>query len=157
MSINLSGDYIAGFVDGEGCFALKYRLDRQKNKNSVREYYYWGAEFAIVLHPSDAQLLEAIQRVLNVGKISYKKTGDQVRYSVQDTQELKNIIIPYFQKNRLWGSKFKDFKLWAQAVTIIANHKSKTVRGKPNPICQDDFKKLTSLKKQISSIKRREG
>lgn len=153
----LSGEYIAGFVDGEGCFALKYRIDRQLNKNGVtREYRYWGAEFVIVLHPLDFKLLEMIRDTMGVGRISYTKAGDQVRLSVQGIKELKNIVIPFFEKNSLMGIKSRDFLLWAQAIKIIAAHKGKTQRGRPNPVGTETQKILEKLKTKIDDLKRRE-
>jgi len=37
----LPGDYIAGFVDGEGCFALKFRRDYKSKRKSKPEYFYF--------------------------------------------------------------------------------------------------------------------
>src|SRR3990167_10117902 len=93
----LSGDYIAGFVDGEGCFALKFRRDRQKNVGSkkVRKYFYWGVEFAIVLRSDDDNILKLIKNELDCGSITYPQNGEQVRYSIQNTKDLAEKIIPF--------------------------------------------------------------
>lgn len=159
MLRNPSADYITGFVDGEGCFALKYRADRKYDKqgNQIKEYYYWTAEFAIVLHPSDAQLLSSIQKALGVGNISYKKTGDQVRYSVQRTSDLAGVIIPFFDKNPLLGNKSNDYSLWKEAVHLIWNHQQRRVPGKPHPMNHSSVIKLTELKRKIDMHKRRVG
>jgi len=90
-----------------------------------------------------------------VGKISYTKKGDQVRYSVQNTQELIKVVVPFFKENKLWGIKGKDFELWAKAVKIIAEHKSKTIRGQKNPLDPQTQKELENLKSQIDTLKRR--
>gem|GEM_PF-6727427 len=42
----ISGEYVAGFVDGEGCFALKFRRDVRRDRMGSPEYFYWDAEFA---------------------------------------------------------------------------------------------------------------
>jgi hypothetical protein len=153
----LSSDYIAGFVDGEGCFALKYRADRKYDKKGkqVHEYYYWGAEFAIVLHPSDSALLDLIKDSFSVGNISFKKTGDQVRYSVQDTGDLKNVIVPFFEKNPLFGMKSKDFDLWKEAVALIFAHHQKPRTGRTHPMSKDTENKLFALKEKIDLHKSR--
>ena len=49
----LPGNYIAGFVDGEGCFSLFYRKDIKKFKKSQKIYYEWKACFAIVSRIDD--------------------------------------------------------------------------------------------------------
>lgn len=156
---NIDGHYIAGFVDGEGCFALNYRADRRYDDdgNKLYEYHYWKAEFAIVLHPADADLLYLIKSKLKVGNISFKRAGDQVRYSVQNTTELNNIIIPFFEKNLLFSTKAKDFQLWSQAVKLLCIHRQKERIGKSRSLGKSLEQKLSEIKAQMDCIKRREG
>lgn len=155
-SDSLPGDYIAGFVDGEGCFALKYRKDRQRNKDGkVREYSYWTAEFAIVLHPSDASILNQMRETLGVGGVSFKKAGDQVRLSVQKTQELKEVIIPFFTRFPLRAIKLKDFELWSRAVEIIHNHQQGIKDGRSKPLASASHEELHKLKLLMTEHKTR--
>lgn len=133
----LSGDYIAGFVDGEGCFALKFRKDIKQNKGNkkLREYFYWGVEFVIQLRSDDIEILRLIRETLDCGSVHTLKNGDQVRYSVQNSKENHNKIVPFFRKYPIRGKKGLDFELWAQAVKILHKHKDtdlnikKGVRG----------------------------
>ena len=104
MGNRISGDYVAGFTDGEGCFALKLRRDAKRDK----EYFYWTAEFAIVLRSDDADLLYAIQNVFGCGKVTFTKKNDQARFSVQGTAELNNVVVPFFRKHVLHGKKRHD-------------------------------------------------
>ena len=53
----ITGVYIAGFVDGEGCFSLTYRKDKGK-------YFYWKASFVITLKKDDKNILESIKEYL---------------------------------------------------------------------------------------------
>lgn len=154
---SIDGHYIAGFVDGEGCFALNYRADRRYDDdgNKLYEYHYWKAEFAIVLHPADADLLSLIKDKLGVGHISFKRAGDQVRYSVQNTAELNNVIVPFFEKNSLLGTKAKDFQLWSQAVKLLHVHRQKERTGKSHPLDKYLEQKLSGIKAQIDYVKRR--
>ena len=84
------------------------------------------AEFAIVLRSDDHEVLESIKETLNCGNLSSSKSRNQIRYYVQGTKELKNIIVPFFNTNRLYGKKYKDFRLWSEAVEIIHKNKRKT-------------------------------
>jgi len=154
---NLNDNYIAGFVDGEGCFALNYRADRRYDGdgNKLYEYHYWKTEFAIVLHPSDAALLHLIKDKLGVGNISFKRAGDQVRYSVQNTTELNNTIVPFFEKNSLFGTKARDFQLWSQAVRLLYIHRQEKKTGRSRPLDKSVEKKLCELKANIDHIKRK--
>lgn len=45
---------------------------------------------------------------------------------------MRNIIIPFFRKNKLFGKKVEDFNLWSKAVEILYKHKqngSKIIKG----------------------------
>lgn len=146
----LNGDYVAGFVDGEGCFALNYRADRRYDSagNQLYEYHYWKTEFAIVLHPSDADLLGLIRDAIGVGRISFKRAGDQVRYSVQNTAELNDVVVPFFKENPLFGKKAEDFQLWSEAVKLLHLHKKEK---KDESVEQ----KLRELKSKMDRIKKK--
>ena len=126
-----SGDYIAGFVDGEGCFALNLRRDVRHERKGNPVYYSWKAAFIIVLHKGDCELLEKIKRVLGCGSIHTSAgRGTQCRYQVTNINELEYGIIPFFQKHKLHGKKRNDFTIWSKAVNILAKYKNR--RGKVN-------------------------
>lgn len=114
----LSGNYVAGFVDGEGCFDLQFRRDIKYERINKPVYYSWKVQFAIVLREDDEDLLKKVQTILNCGYI-YRVCNNQIRYSVQDIESLHNIIIPFFKKYPLFGKKKRDFELWSKAIEII--------------------------------------
>ena len=157
LELSLPPEYISGFVDGEGCFALKYRVDRKFDAagNLIRQYHYWNAEFAIVLHASDAALLRRIQSHLRVGRISFGKSRNQVRYSVQGTRELKTIIVPFFEQFPLYGEKRKDFLLWAEAVRLLYEHQNTAMVGKERPMAEITKARLEDLKVRTDAHKRK--
>ena len=51
QSDNLPGDYVSGFVDGEGCFYLAYRSENKLNRPNQPKYFRWTPYFASVLRP----------------------------------------------------------------------------------------------------------
>jgi hypothetical protein len=155
--MTLTGDYVAGFVDGEGCFAVKFRRDRKRNTNGTfREYYYWGVEFVIVLKSDDLELLKLIGAALGCGKISQTRTGNQIRLSVQNPRQLKDKVISFFKTYRLHGKKRHDFKLWCEAVEILAKYRDgilNTRKGKQGfaskPMRTEDSDKLFIIRNQM--------
>ena len=158
----LSGNYIAGFVDGEGCFALKFRKDIKQNKGNkkFREYFYWGVEFVIQLRSDDIEILRLIKGTLKCGNINTLKNGEQARYSVQNAKENYEKIVPFFRKHRMFGKKGLDFELWAQAVAILYKHKNtelnikKGVRGFINKqISRESMDKLGQLRNDMLTYK----
>ncbi len=124
----LPGDYIAGFTDGEGCFAIKFRRDKKQNKldKKIKEYFYWGAEFAIVLRNDEINILEQIKHTLDCGSIVKQGEGE-LRYTVQNPKDLLQKIIPFYERNRLRAKKYFDFLLWKKAVEIIADYRRKKI------------------------------
>lgn len=116
--VKLSADYIAGFVDGEGCFALKFRREIRRERKGAPEYFYWDIEFAIVLREDDREILERIKETFGCGRMSISKSG-QARYAVNDISDLNDKIVPFFDRYRLQAKKKHDFQLWKEAVAII--------------------------------------
>jgi len=162
MDTVLPGNYVAGFVDGEGCFSLKFRKDIKHNSGNkkIREYFYWGVEFAIVLRTDDLYILELIKNTLNCGRINNSTDKDQVRFSVQNSKDLMEKIIPFFKKYPLRAKKSHDFQLWVRAVEIIDGYRDghvnikKGYRGftKKN-IKKEDIKELFRLRSAMLEFK----
>ena len=158
----LPGDYIAGFVDGEGCFALMFRRDRQKSSSTgkIREYFYWNAQFAIVLRPDDSAILNSIKDKLHCGSVTFKKKGDQARLSVQNINDLYDKIVPFFNTYRLRAKKSVDFSLWSEAVSILHKHKSGGLnieagkRGFTKKVLSEtDTRRLKNIREKMTDYK----
>ena len=162
MIKNISDDYIAGFVDGEGCFALSMRKDVRHERKSKATYYSWKASFAINLRADDAALLKCIQNRLGVGSVTFTKDKTSVRFQVSDLYELRDVIVPFFELHTLYGKKGRDFKLWSEAIKILLKYKVargdanvlKGVRGFQKIIWQvKDVKRLKEIQKISSEYK----
>ncbi|MEK7526345.1 MAG: LAGLIDADG family homing endonuclease [Patescibacteria group bacterium] len=125
----LPDDYIAGLVDGEGCFSVSFRRDAKKDRKNSPSYFRWHANFSIVMRHDDHILLESVKETLGVGNISY--TGSTVRYQVQNTDELVDTVAPFFTRHKLYGKKANDFELWKEAVAIIKRNKRKHLNQFP--------------------------
>lgn len=152
MNNAISGDYIAGFVDGEGCFSLSMRKDVRHERKTKPVYYSWKAMFAIVLREDDQDLLQKIQDFLNCGSITFTKNGQQVRYQVSNLNELNEVVIPFFNKYRMHGKKKEDFRLWSDAIKILVRYKK--IRGRVNvKIGNRGFTKTEWNKKDITMLK----
>lgn len=162
QTFKLPGDYVAGFVDGEGCFSLKYRIDRKTNKTSkkIREYFYWGLEFAIVLRSDDIEILNKIQHALACGSTTKSKNGERVRFSVQNIKEVVEKVIPYFNKHKLYAKKSNDFLLWSQAAILLNKYKNgilnvrEGVKGfTTKKISDTDLESLFNLREKMTNYK----
>ena len=152
--MKLSGDYIAGLVDGEGCFSLRCYTEVKRHRQRKPTYFRWQVEFVIVLREDDIQLLQSVQDTIGCGTIT--RSQGTVRYSVRGINELNSVIIPFFKKHPLYGKKKADFELWSEAVKILHGHNFKGVNIREgsrgfieNPWIQDELDKLQELHHKI--------
>lgn len=116
----LPHDYIAGLVDGEGCFSFRPYNEVKRHRKGAPVYFRWQAEFVIGLRADDWQLLELVRDSIGCGTVTGSRGA--VRYSVQGINKLRNIIVPLFIKHPLHGKKQKDFELWSRAIEILYQH-----------------------------------
>lgn len=119
----MTGDFVAGFTEGEGCFALTLRRDVRHERPGKPTYYTWKVSFVIVLRSDDAALLQEIKKYLGCGHISFTKNNSQVRYEVSSLEELNLKIIPFFEGHKLYGRKRNVFVLWKEAARILLKYK----------------------------------
>src|SRR3989338_2115007 len=110
MEPKFAGDYIAGFVDGEGCFYLTYRSEKKYSRPGQPIYHRWVPYFAIVLREDDREILEKIKHTVGCGTISY--TQNQVRFNVKNITNNRNYsdkqhqeLVNIREKMKLYKSK----------------------------------------------------
>lgn len=147
-------DYIAGLVDGEGCFSLRYQEEIKRQLKGQPIYPRWKAEFAIVLREDDEPLLREVCDTVGCGTVI--KYRGLARYSIQGTEELNNVILPLFNKHPLHGKKRVDFELWSEAVAIIHRHvlMGRGAKGfTKNPWSADDLNTLRGLYARMAAYK----
>jgi hypothetical protein len=147
----LPGDYIAGFVDGEGCFALKFRRDVRNDRPGHPEYFYWDIEFAIMLKGTDKGILEMIRDTLECGSVSGPDKKGLVRFAVHKVSDIADKMIPFFEQYKLHAFKKDDFELWKQAVGIF--HKNFLKKLRQDLWEEKDLDVLMGIKKQMEVYK----
>ncbi|HUC01729.1 MAG TPA: LAGLIDADG family homing endonuclease [Candidatus Paceibacterota bacterium] len=138
----LPGDYIAGFVDGEGCFALKFVRSVRYERPNKPVYFYWAIEFAIVLRADDVEILEGIRYTLDCGTVRPANKAGCARLSVAKWDDLSSKVVPFFEKYPLRAKKRKDYLLWKEALSILI--KNKQVKA---------FKKITMSDVDLARLK----
>lgn len=102
------GNYIAGFVDGEGHFGLADRPHGGSGGIAAR------AHFAVSLRADDVEILRLIQRAIGVGTIGsiLKKAGGaspQTSLRCHKLADLQTIVVPFFTEFPLRAKKARDF------------------------------------------------
>jgi len=104
--------WIAGFVDGEGCFYVK--ISKYKENKKVNVY------FSISQDIRDIDLLKNLVLYFNCGIIETVRTRPtQSTYVVYKFSHITNKIIPFFEKYTLKGKKLLDYYDFRKISSII--------------------------------------
>ena len=118
----LDGNWISGFVDGEGCFHVAI------NKLSKMTCGYQVLpEFRIVQHERDVGLLQRIRQELGVGVVR-RNHGSIVELRVRKLEEL-NRIVEYFKQHLLHSKKKQDFAHFSDVIRCMNEKKHLTPQG----------------------------
>lgn len=127
--MKLSPDYVCGFVDGEGCFTIVISKHKQKKLGLDARLH-----FEIELRADDEEILRRIQETLDCGKIyhlNYQRYGwhPHVELKVSSIKEIREKLIPFFQKHPLQGKKRHSYDLFVQAVKVFEEKEHLTMIG----------------------------
>ncbi len=121
--------WIAGFVDGEGCFSVPiFRNHQAKLRWQVQP------QFVVAQSVSGRDALEVLVSVLGCGKVYVNQRHDDHReqlalYSVKRFNELRDIIVPFFQEHQLRTSKRENFDKFVTVLGLMEERKHLTTSG----------------------------
>ena len=121
--------YIAGLIDGEGCFCIN--ISKHKTKKLG---YDPRLEFEVEMIIEDEPLLRKLQKALGCGHIyilNYERYGwrPHVKYAVKSHKDIQTKVIPFFKKYKLQGKKAKDFNFFCQGSEIFEKGEHLTLKG----------------------------
>jgi hypothetical protein len=121
--------WIAGFVDGEGCFSCPVF---RNHKTTLR----WQVQptFVVVQSASSRDVLEDLARFFGCGRVYVNRRHDNhredlYRYRVARLADLRDIIVPFFQENTLRTSKDENFDKFVRVLGLMEERKHLTVSG----------------------------
>ncbi|KUK79198.1 MAG: Ribosomal protein 3/homing endonuclease-like fusion protein [Microgenomates bacterium 39_7] len=125
----LNPSYVAGFVDGEGCFTIVISKHKQKRLGLDARLH-----FEIELRADDEEILRRIQKTLQCGRIyhlDYSKYGwaPHVEYKVSSIKDLTQKVIPFFKNHPLQAKKKHSFECFCQAAEIFQRKEHLTLNG----------------------------
>lgn len=116
---------IAELASNDACFDLQFRKDTRHERTNSPTYYRWKLQFVVTLPKEKAKLMKTIKRKIGCGAIYI--TNSQTRFSVQNINDISNLVVPFLKKNKLSGAKRKDFELWRKAADILKGNKGKNI------------------------------
>ncbi len=116
--------YIAGFVDGEGCFSISVKKDA-----GARFGYVIDPVFHITQKESSRKVLELIKNTLKCGRIIRKHgQSSTLRFIVDNRRQLAEKILPFFDKYKLIV-KSNEFEVFKRIVEGLENKEHATKHG----------------------------
>lgn len=131
---NLNPNWIqwfVGFTDGEGNFHIS--LDSKKSFVRFR--------FKIALHADDLNVLQNIQSKLGIGSARLESDGKTAVFVVQNLDQIKNVIIPIFDRYNLQSVKVLDYLSFKEAIVI---------KGDSGKLSDDQFNRIQSIKESMN-------
>ena len=124
-----TGYWISGFTDGEGCFTVSVI------KNSTTRFgKQIFPEFVITQGAKSLRALEEIKSFFSCGSIVLNKRYDNhnehlYRYCVRSISELREKIIPFFDKFPLRTYKRNDFLIFKKVIAMMSKKEHLTENG----------------------------
>jgi hypothetical protein len=110
----LNSKWVAGFVDGEGCFHIGInRLPKMTLGWQVLP------EFRVVQHQRDERLLYRLKDFFGFGNVVVNH-GDRKEFRVRGLENLQSIV-KFFNKNLLQTSKKDDFEIFSTVIQLMNN------------------------------------
>ena len=136
MSMNLNAQWIVGFVDGEGCFHVGIN---QNESMSLGVQVL--PEFTVVQHEVDEQVLYNLKNYFGCGVVR-KNHGTRLCYRVRGQANLRDRIIPFFEKHKLKTRKRVDFEKFRRVILLIE---------KGEHLQADGLEQIRQIKKSMNS------
>lgn len=129
----LTPDYIVGLTEGEGCFLVCLRKD---NRIELR--------FFIAQAIGNKSLLEKVRKFFKVGSV-YQKSNVRGKlpayaFEVAKRDDIYNVVIPFFKKNKLRGYKAKSFSTFSEIAKVIKGRQDK------RKITREELEYITNLR-----------
>ena len=118
----LDPEWVAGFVDGEGCFHVS--INRQPKMSTGWQVL---PEFRIVQHQKNEAILERLQRFFKAGKVMVNH-GTRKELRIRKLDDLKKVAA-FFQKHQLLTRKHEDFEMFVEVLSMIEREEHLTHEG----------------------------
>jgi len=114
---NLSSDWVAGFSAGESNFFI-----------TISGTKVW-LRFSIAQNSRDILLLKSLVEFFNCGYIAQYKNRKVCEFIITKINDIIINIIPFFDKYKIEGSKYKDYVNFKEAAILIKNKEHLTEKG----------------------------
>lgn len=116
MSLSVSDDYLAGFVEGEGMFYVGV-VPSKETKTGWQVIYF----FKVSQNPGGKVILDILKKRLGCGYIKPNSQTDptdkSLAFVVRDLPSIRDKVIPFFERRLI--IKRKAFKAFKRVIEIV--------------------------------------
>lgn len=120
----LNYNWIAGFTDAEGCFFIAHK----KSQASKLGETVW-LKFILTQHSRDENLLKNFIEIFGCGRFVAKNTKEYGEFLVEKYSDIRDKIIPLFEKYPLYGIKKENYLDFKKVSELINNKSHLTLEG----------------------------
>lgn len=106
--------WVAGFVEGEGCFQVNIRNSLTNNSGSQVQL-----RFEISQHSRDKILMENLVKFFGCGKYYLYRDVEAGNYIVTKLSDIVGKILPIFNTYQLRGAKYKNYEDFCKVVELV--------------------------------------
>jgi len=122
--------WIVGFTDGEGCFSISV-IKNHTTRFGIQIF----PEFVLTQGAKSVYVLEMIHNFFGCGRVFVNKRNDNhnehlYRYCVRSLKDLNEVIIPFFERNKLKTEKINDFNVFCKVIKMMLKKEHLTEIGK---------------------------
>jgi len=118
----ITPEYIVGFTDGEGCFTL------QISKRATSRYgLFVTPSFSLSQNTDSKNVLLDFQQFFGCGTL--RKDRGTTKYEVRCLKDLREKILPFFEKNPLRTTKNQDVRLLSEICELLQAERHSTLSG----------------------------
>jgi hypothetical protein len=123
--VNILNPYwVSGFVCAEGCFYINLRLN-----DGFKAGYVIILRFILSQNKRDFELIDKIKDFFNSGYVTISKKDDTVELNIKNFKVLQQNLVPFFDKYKIEGAKFKDFNDFKTVIFLMNDKVHLTKEG----------------------------
>lgn len=120
----LNYNWLAGFTDAEGCFFVAHK----KSQASKLGETVW-LKFILTQHSRDENLLRNLIEIFECGRFITKNTKEYGEFVVEKYSDIRDKIIPFFEKYPLYGIKKENYLDFKKVSELMKNKAQLTLEG----------------------------
>ena len=118
------GNYISGYVDGEGCFSVSFSI-----RPKLKVGWEVKPSFAVAQNFDRREVLELMMEYFGCGGIRKNTADKTLKYEIRSLDELLEKVVPHFRMFPLKSSKQKDFLLLEEVCRKMKDFKHLETKG----------------------------